>query len=92
MREAQGLAGRVQGQVASLGVVGSSQVPDGSLSGWDHGTGLTAICLPEEGLRLGIQGQVTVVTWNHRSRKRWRQRPLGTSLSILPDSPSSSLI
>lgn len=56
MREAQGLAGRVQGQVASLGVVGSSHVPDGSLSGWDHRAGLTAICLSEEGLRLGIQG------------------------------------
>lgn len=66
MREAQGLAGRVQGQVASLGVVGSSQVPDGGLAGWDHRTGLAPVCLSEEGFRLGIEGQVTVVTWKDR--------------------------
>ena len=50
MRKAQGLAGRVQGQVASLGVVGSSHVPDGGLAGRDHGAGLTPLCLSEEGL------------------------------------------
>ena len=50
MWEAQGLAGRVQSQVASLGVIGSSQIPDGGLAGWNHRTGLAPICLSEEGL------------------------------------------
>lgn len=90
MWEAQGLAGRVQGQMASLGVVGSSQVPDGGFAGWDHRTGLTPICLSEEGLRLGVQRQVTVVTWNHRSRGCEGQRPLGTSLFTPPPTPASS--
>lgn len=66
MWEARGLAGRVQGEVAGLGVVGASQVPDGGLTGWDRRARLTSICLSEEGLRLGVQGQVTVVTWNHK--------------------------
>lgn len=50
MGEAQGLAGRVQSEVSGLGVVGSSQVPHGGLSGWDHRAGLPPVCLAEEGL------------------------------------------
>lgn len=81
MGEGQGLAGRVQGEVPRLGVVGSSQVPHGGLSGWDHRAGLSPISLSEEGLRLGVHWQVAVVAWNHRGHLS--QKPGDTFIQSL---------